>query len=222
MPNDMANNPRQLPRTLWIGSGLLICLLGLAWLLSLAESRSLHHRPLPVLGRVAAFTLTNQDGQITTLADLTNHVWVADIIFTRCSGPCPRMTRQMEDLQDSLPAASGARLVTLTTDPDFDTPPVMKKYGQRFHADAGRWLFLTGTKPEITALAAGSLKLGSTPILPADQKNNVDLFIHTTIFVVVDKHAQLRGFFETGGEGVEWTNVQPHILATIHQLERES
>jgi len=50
----------------------------------------------------------------------------------------------------------------------------------------------------------------------------VDLFIHTTIFVVVDRHARLRGSFETLGEGVDWTNaVLPGLLKTIRQLERE-
>jgi cytochrome oxidase Cu insertion factor (SCO1/SenC/PrrC family) len=217
----MADNSRQLPRTLWIGFGLLSSLLGLAWLLSLAEIKSLHHHAPPVLGHVADFTLTNQNDQATTLADLTNHVWVADIIFTRCAGPCPRMTRQMESLQDALPKSSEARLVTLTTDPDFDTPPVMKKYGERFNADLKRWTFLTGTKKEIAALASGSLKLSAVPVKAEEQKDSADLFIHSTIFVVVDKHAQLRGVFETSGDGVEWTNVQPHIVATIRQLERE-
>ena len=181
----------------------------------------MHHRPLPVIDQVADFTLTNQNERVTTLADLTNHVWVADIIFTRCAGPCPRMTKQMESLQDALPKTSEARLVTLTTDPDNDAPPVMKKYGERFNADFNRWTFLTGTKKEIAALASGSLKLSAVPVKPEEQKDSADLFIHTTIFVIVDKHAQLRGVFETGGDGVEWTNVQPRILATIHQLERE-
>jgi hypothetical protein len=59
-------------------------------------------------------------------------------------------------------------------------------------------------------------------VKPEDQKNAADLFIHTTIFVVVDKRAQLRGIFETGGEGVDWTNsVQPKLLATVRRLERE-
>ena len=217
----MAENTRQLPRTLWLGFSLLTGLLGLAWLLSLAENRRSHHRPLPVIGQIADFTLTNQNGQVTTLADLTNHVWVADIIFTRCAGPCPRMTRQMESLQALLPPTSAAKLVTLTTDPNFDTPVVMQKYSERFHADANRWLFLTGTKKEIAALASGSLKLSAATVKPEEQKDSADLFIHTTIFVVVDKHAQLRGVFETGGDGVEWTNVQPHILTTLRQLEHE-
>jgi protein SCO1/2 len=217
----MSETFQQLPRTLWLGISLLFGVLALVYLLSLAEvSRAVKHAP--VLGRIFDFTLINQDGKITTLADLTNHVWVADIIFTRCAGPCPRMTAQMKSLQDSLPQNSDAKLVTLTTDPDNDTPSVMKKYGERFGADFNRWTFLTGTKNQIANLASGSLKLSAVPVKLDEQKNPVDLFIHTTIFVLVDKHAQLRGIFETGGEGVDWTNaVRPKLLATVSQLERE-
>jgi len=212
---------QRLPRTLWIGVILFLALLCVAYVLSLSELNNPRVHPLPVLGHVADFTLTNQDGQVTTLAELTNHVWVADIIFTRCAGPCPIMSAQMQSLQDALPPASRVKLVTLTTDPDYDTPPVMKKYGERFGANFNRWKFLTGTKTEIAGLASGSLKLSAIPVKPADQKNSADLFIHTTIFVVVDKHAHLRGSFETEGEGIEWTRVQPRIVATVRQLERE-
>ena len=212
---------QRIPRTLWIGVVLFLALVCVAYVLSLSELSNTRHRPLPVIGHVAGFTLTNQDGQVTTLADLTNHVWVADIIFTRCAGPCPIITGYMKSLQDALPPLSRAKLVTLTTDPGYDTPPVMKKYGERFGANFNRWKFLTGTKAEIAALAGGSLKLSAVPVKPEDQQNPADLFIHTTIFVVVDKHARLRGSFETGGEGVEWTNVQPRIVATVRQLERE-
>src|SRR5258706_9207597 len=116
-------------------------------------------RPLPVIGQVADFALTNQDGHAVTLPDLRGHVWVADIIFTRCAGPCLKMSRQMKELQQSLPTTSTAKLVSLTTDPGFDTPPVLKTYGERFGADAGRWIFLTGSKQEVGNLATNSLKL---------------------------------------------------------------
>jgi protein SCO1 len=217
----MADAPQQLPRTLWIGIVLLLVVLCLAYVLSLMELRHARQRALPVIGPVADFTLTNQDSRTTTLADLSNQVWVADIIFTRCAGPCPIMSAQMKSLQDALPPASRAKLVTLTTDPDFDTPPVMKKYGERFGADFNRWTFLTGTKAAIAGLAGDSLKLSAVPVKPEDRRNDADLFIHSTIFVVVDKHARLRGVFETMGEGVTWTNVQPQLIATVRQLERE-
>jgi len=213
--------PKQFPRTVWLGLSLAFGLLGLGYLVSLTEMARARKSPLPIIGQIADFTLTNQDGQLTTLADLTNHVWVADIIFTRCAGPCPIMTGKMKKLEDALPQTCGAKLVTLTTDPDYDSPAVMKKYGEHFGAAFSRWTFLTGTKTEIAALASGSLKLSAVPVKPEDQKNAADLFIHTTIFVIVDKHAQLRGIFETGGEGIEWTSVQPRVIAAIGQLERE-
>ncbi len=218
----MAETSRPLPRSVWVGYSLVFSLIGLGVFVSILQHARQQKMDLPVIGPVADFTLTNQDGQVSTLADFTNHVWLADIIFTRCAGPCPRLTMQMKSLQDKLPAGDSARFVTLTTDPDFDTPEVLKKVGQHYGADFSRWTFLTGTKSEIAALASGSLKLSAVPVKLEDQKSIADLFIHTTIFVIVDKHAQLRGFFETGGDGVDWTNsVQPRILASVRLLENE-
>ncbi len=217
----MPATPQQLPRTVWVGFGLLLVLLGAMYLLSVMEVKQARARALPVLGQVADFTLTNENGQVTTLADLTNHVWVADIIFTRCAASCPIMTHEMRLLQDALPADSKAKLVSLTTDPDYDTPVILKRYSDHYGADSNRWMFLTGTKREIAGLATSSLKLGSTPVALKDQKDPVDLFVHSTIFVAVDKHARLRGIFQTEGDGVDWTNVQPHIVAAVRQLEAE-
>jgi len=217
----MPDSPQSLPRSLWVGMALVFLLLGLAYLMSFAEFQGARKNSLPVIGQVSDFALTNQTGQLVTLLDLTNHVWLADIIFTRCAGSCPVMTRQMRMLQDVLPAASPARLVSLTTDPDYDSPAILQRYAGHYGADSNRWMFLTGTKAQLAGLAATSLKLGATPVAPPDQKTPVDLFIHSTIFVAVDKHARLRGVFETEGDGVDWTNVQPRIRQTISQLESE-
>ncbi len=62
--------------------GFAFGLLGLAYLTGLISLERTRHLPLPVLGQVADFTLANQDNQVTKRADLSNHVWVADIIFT--------------------------------------------------------------------------------------------------------------------------------------------
>ncbi len=218
----MAETSRPLPRSVWLGCSLTFSLIGLAVFIAVVQKARIQNQPLPVISQVADFTLTNQDGKITTLAGFTNHVWVADIIFTSCGGPCPRMTQQMRQVQEKLPVGSTAKLVTLTTLPEFDTPEVLKKYGAHYGADFGRWTFLTGAKTEITQLGANSLKLSSQPVKPEDQKNAADLSIHSTYFVIVDKHAQLRAVFETGGEGVDWTNaILPKILATVQQLENE-
>ena len=210
----------RLSRTLWIGVGLLIVILAVAAVLSRVEPRRGRAAAPPGPGQIADFTLTNQNGQVVTLTNLLGQVWVADIIFTSCAGPCPRMTKQMKALQDGLPPGSDARLVTLTTDPGTDTPAVLKTYAARFGANPDRWMFLTGTKKEIAALAIGSLKLTAIEKKPEERENPQDLFIHSTIFVVVDKQARLRGVFETEGEGIDPIRARKEILATVRQLER--
>ena len=117
-------------------------------------------RELPVIAAVGEFTLTNQLGRTISRADLLGNVWVADIIFTRCPGPCPKMTGQMAQLQTGLAADLPVKFVTLTADPAFDTVAVLKQYGETHRADPARWNFLTGDKRGVYGLAISGLKLG--------------------------------------------------------------
>jgi protein SCO1 len=204
-----------------IGLTLAGATLLLAVLLMQLKSRLTKDLALPVIGPIAEFTLTNQNGRAVSLADLRGRVWVADIIFTRCPGPCLRMTRQMKELQEALPSASQAKLVSLTTDAEFDTAPVLKAYAERFQANTNRWMFLTGPKRAIANLAIDSLKLTAIEKKPEERESPQDLFVHSTIFVLIDKQARLRGVFETTGEGIDPQKVKSEILAAVSQLERE-
>ena len=171
---------------------------------------------LPVLYAVPDFTLTNQNSQVVTRSNLRGQVWLADIIFTRCAGPCPEMTRKMSALYEALPPGAPLKFITLTTDPEFDTPAVLATYGRRHNASSGRWWFLTGTKPQIAALAVDGLKLAAMEKKPEERTNEMDLFIHSTIFVLVDKQARVRGIFES-----DQPEMQERIVASVKQLLRE-
>lgn len=212
---------RRIPWTIGIGLLLAVLSVSLALVLMREEARAAHREELPVYGPIGDFSLTNQSGVRVSLADLRGSVWVGDIIFTRCAGPCLRMTRQMKELQDALPKDSQTRLVSLTTDPVYDTPAILKIYGERNGEDPNRWMFLTGTKKGIAGLAVDSLKLSAVEKKPEERESDVDLFVHSTIFVVVDKHAQLRGIYQTGGEDVSWPAEKQKLLAAVTQLERE-
>ena len=105
----MSNPDRQVRKVgwpVWGGLALVVLTLLLALVFAALKSREAPGQPLPVIGQIADFTLTNQNGRAVSLADLRGQVWVADIIFTRCPGPCLRMTRQMKALQDALPPAA--------------------------------------------------------------------------------------------------------------------
>jgi len=214
---------QQTRKTVWLIWGGLLLLVTILFVGLLVQIRSRANATvnLPVIGQVADFTLTNQNGRAVSLADLRGHVWVGDIIFTRCLGPCLKMTRQMKELENALPEKSDCKLVSLTTDPAYDTPTILKTYSERFSADTNQWTFLTGTKDEIRKLGRGSLKLTAEEKTAQERENADDLFIHSTIFVLVDRKAQLRGVFETTGEGVDPKEVQEKILRSVSQLERE-
>jgi protein SCO1 len=190
---------------------------------------------LPVIGTLDDFSMTNQLGQTVRRADLLGKVWVADVIFTRCPGPCAKMTARMADLQASIPPRWPVKLVSLTTDPEYDTPEVLHRYAAEFHADSRRWDFLHGEKPAIAELAVKNLKL--VVLDKEEERESVnDLFIHSTTLALVDKHGRLRGSFESmpmdvskvaGFEDVKppldsWqSTLKPRLLKAIERLIAE-
>src|SRR5947209_4017197 len=114
------------------------------------------------LGEVPAFELTERSGRPVSEETLRGKVWVASFIFTRCTGNCPQVTRTMEDLQKDLHLArrDDVRLVTFTVDPDRDRTKELQVYAEHFHADPGKWLFLTGSKEQIYGLLRDGFKVG--------------------------------------------------------------
>ena len=204
------STPKSLSWIIWGGMALTIAGITVAFIVSRNRGPQSGHDPfkiysstgnhadkLPVLFEVSDFALTNQSGQLVTRADLLGKVWLADVIFTRCGGPCPEMTRRMETLQAAVPVSDLVRFITLTTDPLNDTPTVLQAYARRFNAQPGRWHFLTGTKPQIVDLAVRGLKFTALDTDPGQRKDPNDLFIHSTVFMLVDKHGRARAVIES-------------------------
>ena len=189
---------------------MMICSLCVVFLIALMQS---DRQPLPVLSRVTGFQLTNQVGQVVSASTLAGHIWVADIVFTRCPGPCVQMTRHLAELQRGLAPDSPVKLVSLTADPEFDTMEVLRGYADRFGAQPDRWHFLTGRKPDVYDLAIRQLLLAVGESDPAQRARDADLFIHSTKFVLVDAQGGVRGVFEgTDPES------GPQLLAAIRRL----
>ncbi|HEY6871202.1 MAG TPA: SCO family protein [Geobacteraceae bacterium] len=95
--------------------------------------------------------LVNQDGAKVRLKSYieTNQPVVLDFVYATCTTICPILSAGFASLQNRLgPDARKARLVSITIDPEHDTPKVMKEYLKRYHAKPG-WDFLTGTREDI-------------------------------------------------------------------------
>jgi protein SCO1/2 len=122
----------------------LLALLVSAGLLSAHEASG--DKRLPVIGPAPQFTLTSQDGMPVALADLRGKVVALAFIYTGCPDICPMLTQKMVDVQDALGADFGAKItfVSITLDPERDTPEVLKDYAQFWNARLDGWAFLTG------------------------------------------------------------------------------
>ena len=158
--------------------------------------------PLPVLRTISSMDLVDQEGQPVNLQTFRGQPWFANIIFTRCPGPCARMTQKMRQLQEALPAeASEVQLVSLTTDPDFDTPEVLSQYARKFQADTQSWKFLTGTKEEIVRVSTQEWLLVMLEKGEAERESPNDIFLHSTLTVLMDGLGRIRGTYEILEEG---------------------
>lgn len=115
---------------------------------------------LPVYGAVPDFALTERSGRPVIAAALRGKVWIATFIFTRCSDTCPLQSAEMARLQGEFAAEEDLRLVSVTVDPEWDTPAVLARYATDFGAHPDRWLFLTGERATIHALAREAFRLG--------------------------------------------------------------
>jgi protein SCO1/2 len=101
------------------------------------------------------FALTDQQGLKVRLADLRGKVLAIDFIYTRCPLPdvCPRLAANFAALARRFQDRVGKDLVLLsiTVDPEFDTPTVLAEYAKRWGADPRGWYFLTGDVGQIAA-----------------------------------------------------------------------
>jgi protein SCO1/2 len=207
----------------WGGLVLIIATIGGAFAWTRLSTAT---KPLPVIGQISNFSLTNQNSTPVSLADLRGQVCVADIIFTRCPGPCTKMTRALAQLQAALPPGQPVRLVSLTSDPEFDTPAKLKEYASKFGADSNRWWFLTGKKSDLRSLAVNDFKFVMLDKKPEDREVPEDLFIHSTWFVLLDRQGRLRGWTDREGKlhayfDLDDSDVQEQILTALKQLLRE-
>ena len=102
---------------------------------------------LPVIGPAPNFTLTSQDINPVALADLRGKVVAVTFIYTECPDICPMLTQKMVEVQDELGADFGKKIVfvSISLDPEHDTPEVLKDYAEFWGAKPEGWSFLTGS-----------------------------------------------------------------------------
>ncbi len=141
---------------------------------------------LPKIKSAPEFTLTKQDGKRLALKELRGKVLALTFIFASCTDTCPLLTAKMAGIQDRLGPAFGAQVffLSITVDPERDTPAVLKRYAEAHRANAVGWAFLTGSPSEIREVAR---RYGI--YYKKNARGDVD---HTFLTSLVDQNGILR------------------------------
>lgn len=137
-------------------------------------------RPAPLV------TGTDQDGNVFTTSALNGSYWLASFMFTTCQTVCPALNSVQADLANTY-ASKGLRFVSISTDPDNDTPEALRAYASRYRAMTGTWWMLTMPIDTVMHVATrGFAVMGpETPDM------------HSTRFVLVDRNQRIHDYFDS-------------------------
>lgn len=162
---------------------------------------------LPNYGSVPPFQMTDSEGHGFDSKRLKGKLWVADFIYTSCPGPCSRMTSQMHKVQQQVTGQKDVWLVSISVDPQHDSPPVLNDFARRFGGPSDNWVFLTGSPKTVHVLAHEVFHVG-------DLISKMD---HSTKFTLVDKRGDIRGYYSSvDGDSI------PAMLRDLAVLRKEN
>lgn len=155
------------------------------------------------------FTLFDQDGRDFFSRELTGRVWIASFFFSHCPTICPEQNAYLAALYQrrklSSPSSPLLRLVSISTDPQRDTPERLREYGSQFQIPFSDWTFCTGDLKLVRRISAEFFGVSG------------DADHHSSLLLVVDKWGRVRGRFD-------WHDPQEELamLELISQLEQET
>ena len=150
------------------------------------QSAETSRSKLPDLGDVPNFIIKTADEGKFTRADLNGRLHVVSFMFTRCQGVCPVMSANIRKMYDLYRGSDKVHFLSISVDPDYDTPAVLKEYAKNYGVNDSRWTFATGPLVDVAALIEHGFMLDASD-LPGN---------HPARLVLVDDSGQIRGYYD--------------------------
>ncbi len=210
---------RTLQWVVWAALGLILVGIGVGFVRQQWQGMEQHAvTPLERYRTVPPFTLTERSGQpFDSTAMLKGRIWLVDFFFTACPGPCLKMNGRMEDIQQALVRDhADVRSVSFSIAPEMDTPEVLRKYAQRFHASPDKWAFLTGSHDTIYNLAEKAFMLPTVDQQGQEHTADQGDFIHSEKIALVDRQGVVRKYFDSTNP-----EILQQVLTSVGDLLRE-
>ena len=137
--------------------------------------------------KVMDFKFSNQDGVMISNADFEGKVYLVEFFFSTCPTICPKMNRNLVDIQNTFPDRPDFGIASFTINPEYDTQEVLKTYAKNYGVTNPNWHFMTGNKDAIYNLANIGFNLYAAEVEGADGG-----FEHSGNFALIDKQGYIR------------------------------
>lgn len=144
--------------------------------------------------KVPAFSFVDQSGNIISNSDYLGKVYVVEFFFTTCPSICPRMNRNLIQIQNSFSDHEDFGVASFTINPEYDTPEVLKAYADNYGVTNPNWHLMTGDKTEIYKLANTGFN-----IYAGENTEVAGGFEHSGNFALIDKKGFIRSRFDDFG-----------------------
>ena len=148
--------------------------------------------PDTIYHTIRNFELTDQDGESYSFPADSNRITVVNFFFTRCPSFCTDMNKEMARVAGQYSKNSFLRFISITVNPEYDSPQILKKYASKFKLPKEKWRFLTGPQDSIYHLARQDF------IVDAIQDSTrADNFIHSPMLILLDPQKRIRGYYDS-------------------------
>jgi protein SCO1/2 len=147
-------------------------------------------RPISI---VQPFAFHNQEGQFVTEKDVIGKVNAVNFFFTTCTSVCPRMNNNFKDVYDQFKNEPDFLMLSYTSDPERDTVGRLKHYADSMKVNASKWIFLTGRKDSLYAMARHSYALDDPNNFVPDIKHD---FLHTQFIALVNRKGEVVQIYD--------------------------
>ena len=166
--------------------------------------------------RVPEFEFINQDGDTITDKDYLGKVYVIEFFFTTCPSICPVMNENLISIQNEIDNEEDFGIVSITIDPEHDTPEVLKEYAENYGVTNPNWNFLTGDRDKIYEMANSGFGIF------ADEDETVPGgFAHSGLFALIDKEGYVRSRLDKFGNPIIYYRGSVELNKSIVEGEEE-
>jgi protein SCO1/2 len=139
--------------------------------------------------------MTDSNGSTRKLMDLKGKVWLISHVFTRCPGQCAGVCVVLDEIRKDVNDKDNLHFVSVTLDPNHDTPDHLKKFSKKHGFVSDDWWFLTGESSELNRYMMEVFSLAAQEKKESEKVSEDDIFAHKPMVALINHELKIEGWY---------------------------